>query len=872
MRLFLRGITSFTILTKANTSKVMTKSSTLTPMMQQYMDIRKELPTNTLLFFRLGDFYELFFEDAEDASKILGITLTKRHDTPMAGIPFHAAENYINKLLQAGKKVGICDQVGTPQTGKLVKRELTRILTPGTTLEESQVSDRENQYLLAIDCSKTEIHAAWMDISTGEFVIASDSNLDNLLSVFTSINPKEIIVPELGYRHWQEKEKFANTWENLKYFLAKRPISERPDFIFDPINGAREVMESLGVLNLDGFGIDKQHPALGAANAVIAYVTENLCGKPQNLTTIREYRSQNALLIDPATQRNLEIFKSADNTKRGSLFGAIDRTVTSAGSRLLENYLAAPLLDIEELRRRHQCIEELITEQTTLEQTQKKLSSIRDIRRILGRLQNKIRNPRELGGIRDTLDALPELINILLDVRGKAFPKLLTCIHTCEELKALLNAALNEELPGKLQEGGVIKRGFDEQLDHCLDLMRNNKHWLASLEQEEQKKTGIKNLKIKFNGPFGYFIEISKSNLHLVPEHYVRKQTMTNAERFFTEELKVKEKEILGAESASIAREEELFQGLVDNVLEQAQKLQETAEALAQIDVFVGWAKLALEWDYCKPSIDNGDALEIDHGRHPVVEQMLNEDQIGLAGSHSFVPNDTWLKSSNEQIALITGPNMAGKSTYIRQVALITLMGQIGCWVPAKKCHIGLVDRIFSRVGASDELARGNSTFMVEMNETANILNNATDKSLIILDEIGRGTSTYDGLSIAWAVIEHIHGENKRGPRTLFATHYHEVTKLEEYLPRLRNFSVSVKEWNDQIIFVRQVIPGAADRSYGIQVARLAGLPISVINRAKTILDELENAGNTVNEHLETNTKRTNRKANSEPAAQLCLF
>lgn len=841
------------------------------------MEIRNGLPLNTLLFFRLGDFYELFFEDAEEASQILGITLTRRHETPMAGIPFHAAEGYINKLLKAGKKVGICDQVGTPQTGKLVTRELTRILTPGTTLEESQINNQENQYILALDCNKGEILTSWMDISTGEFVIASDDRIENLLSIFTSLNPKEIIVPEQGYQHWREKE--PATFDKMKHFLSERPISERPDFLFDPINGAREVMESLGVLNLDGFGINKKHKALGSANAVISYVTENLCNKPQNLTSIKEYHSKQNLLLDPATQRNLEIFKSADNTRKGSLIGVIDKTVTSAGARLVENYLSAPLLDVAELKKRHQYIQELIEDQGVIECAQKQLRKIRDIKRILSRLQNRIKNPRELGGIRDTLNELPELIHTLQDVRGQTFPTLVEKIQTFDDLKELLSSALNDELPGKIQDGGTIKKGFDQKLDHYLDLMRNNKHWLAALEQEEQRKTGIKNLKIKFNGAFGYFFEVTKSNLHLVPENYIRKQTMTNAERFYTEDLKLKEKEILGAEAQSIIREEEIFKSLIEKILLQANELRNTAETLAEIDVFIGWAKLALEWNYCRPSIDNGDALEIDHGRHPVVEQMLSEDRIGLAGSHSFVPNDTWLKSSNEQIALITGPNMAGKSTYIRQVALITLMGQIGCWVPAKKCHIGLIDRIFSRVGASDELARGNSTFMVEMNETANILNNATNKSLIILDEIGRGTSTYDGLSIAWAVIEHLHGKENSGPRTLFATHYHEITKLEETLPRLRNFSVSVKEWNDQIIFVRQVIPGAADRSYGIQVARLAGLPKNVIDRAKVILEELETEGNTFQEHLSAYSLNQPKKGNKQQTpqnspleAQLCLF
>lgn len=845
-----------------------------TPMMQQYLKIRSQLPANTFLLFRLGDFYELFLSDAEEASVLLGITLTNRGSTPMAGIPFHAAESYINKLLRSGKKVAICDQMEVAKAGKLVKREITRILTPGTTLEASQLVENHNQYLLAIYFTKTHLHASWLDLSTGEFKIATDSNPSNLLSIFNAIDPKEILVPAVAYSSWKSTFQTLPWWEQFQVFLDSRPISQLSDYNFDPINGAKIVMETLNVLNLDGFGIARDNPALGSAGSIISYAAETLCHSPKNISSLKEYLSQNNLLLDPATLYSLEIFKSSDRTRNGTLLEAMDGTITAAGARLLEQYLTAPLLDISELSRRQQCVQDFIENTGFIQSLQSCLRKIRDLTRIISRLQNRIRNPRELGAIRDTLNQLPEVIEILGQMQGSAIQELSSRIHSFDDLRKILSFALNEELPSKLEDGGIIRLGYNADLDYLLNLTTDNKTWISDLEHAEQRKTGIKNLKVKFNGTFGYFIEITNSNLHLVPQDYIRKQTTTNAERFYTEELKLKEKEILTAEDRALAQEEKLFKQLVERTLEESNQLLKTAEALAEIDVFLGWATLALEWNYCRPTLGNDDALEIEQGRHPVVEQMLRKTRTGIAGNHSFIPNDTWVKSNNDQIVLITGPNMAGKSTYIRQVALITLMAQVGSWVPADRCHIGIVDRIFSRIGASDELSRGNSTFMVEMNETANILNNASSKSLIILDEIGRGTSTYDGLSIAWAVIEHLHGTQSEGPRTLFATHYHELTQLEQTLPRLRNYCVCVKEWNDQIIFVRQVVPGAADRSYGIQVARLAGIPLTVIDRAKVILDELESEGNIIQEHLLKRKAKKEKMAKiyEEADVQLSLF
>ncbi len=812
-----------------------------TPMMEQYTEVKQGLPPDTLLLFRLGDFYEMFHEDAEEGARLLGITLTQRQGTPMAGIPYHAAESYIAKVLAAGKKVAFCDQVETPRPGKLVKRSLTRIVTPGTAIEPAQVEANENRFILALERDKEGWQAAWMDLSTGDFVLSSNRKLPDLLPVITAIQPREWVLPEDRRREWEQlAEEEVPGVDDLLHLLQGRPATELPAFHFDPGSGARGVTEALKVLNLEGFGLDHSHPALGAAGALVHYVTENLCARPENLRRIREYRCDRALLLDPATLRNLEIFNAASGGRAGSLAGAIDETVTAAGTRLLNEFLSGPPLDLEELSRRQACVGELLETPGEARRLRERLKEVRDIPRILGRLQNRLRNPRELGGIRETLRQLPEIRETLGAVPGTSLDSIRSPLADFPGLRALLERALQDELPGQLNDGGYIRPGYDAELDRLLSLTSDNKTWLAELERTEQEKTGIKKLRVRFNNAFGYYIEVTKANLHLVPDNYIRKQTTVNTERFYTEELKQKEKEIFHAEENARAREMELFAGLVDAVLAEDSPLRETATALAELDLFLGWTVLAREWNYCRPELHQGTGLEIKEGRHPVVEQTIRQTPAGLAGSFAFVPNDTALDASGDQIMLITGPNMAGKSTYIRQVSLITLMAQIGCWVPATECRIGLVDRIFSRVGASDELARGNSTFMVEMNETANILNNATGRSLIILDEIGRGTSTYDGLSIAWAVVENLHRPDGSGPRTLFATHYHELTQLEHSLERLRNFSVSVKEWNEEIIFVRQVVPGPADRSYGIQVARLAGLPLPVIDRAKEILEKLE--------------------------------
>jgi DNA mismatch repair protein MutS len=846
------------------------KIKKLTPMMQQWHSIRSQLSDDTLLLFRLGDFYEVFHQDAEKGSQYLGITLTHRNGTPMAGIPYHAADTYLQKLLDQNIKIAICEQMEPASPGKLVERKLTRIITPGTRLAENQIDANRNHFLLALEFQKKQSHMAWLDLTTGAFYIATDSNFENLLPLIESLDPKEILLPEKQSEKWQENDsEWSNAYQQIK---LNYNITTIQDYHFDPTAGTQITKETLSVLNLDGFGIPSEHPALGSAGALLHYAKETLCDTPANIKKIEEYKASENLLIDPATLQNLEIFKSASNQRHGSLLDAMDQTVTAPGSRLLERWMASPLLSLETLKQRQNCVHEFVQAPGLMSDLQQSLKKIRDLERILGRLQNKIQNPRELGGIRDSLNKLPQILTILAEFPDTPIASLAKNVHTFDRLSQRLSEALNDELPSKIDEGGTIREGFDPELDRLKALTYSSKTWLSEFEQSEQDKTGIKNLKIRYNGAFGYFIEITKSHLDRVPEDYTRRQTMKNAERFTTLELKEKEQQILQADEQSIAQETALFQKLITEILTHSEQLLSTAQALAEIDVLIGFAQNARNWDYCKPDlVEDSDTLNITQGRHPVVEQMLKEAPLGLAGSHAFVPNDCILSSQGlnaPQIALITGPNMAGKSTYIRQIALIVFMAQIGAWVPAKSCKIGLVDRIFSRVGASDQLAQGNSTFMVEMNETANILNNHSERSLIILDEIGRGTSTYDGLSIAWAVIEHLHQNEAPGPRTLFATHYHELTKLSNSLPKLANFSVAVKEWDDEIIFVRQIVQGPADRSYGIQVARLAGLPSSVIDRAKTILDHLEGTGS-------KNPQKIIQKklpSKNDPSSQIDLF
>lgn len=799
-----------------------------TPMMRQYWAFREKLPANTLLFFRCGDFYEMFGEDAERGAEILGITLTKRGGAALAGVPYHALNNYLGKALKAGVKIAICEQTETPQAGKLVNRAIVRIITAGTNFDETQIDAKSNNYILAVDENKRGLHAAWIDATTGDFYIATSRDPQKLLATLQAIRPSEILIPE----SWQQG-KAPEHWEPI---IEWNLITRMPDWKFDAESGRRSVQKTLNVNSLDGFGIAEAHPGLGPAGALLSYLTETLCESPTFLRKITELRSDETLLIDAASTRNLELFKSASGTREGSLLAAIDYTHTAAGARLLEQWLAAPPRDVAIPRERQEGVAAFFAHPSAAARVRTALSYVKDIARILGRLQNHMRSPRELGAIRETLRQIPEIKQELSFLDSPVIAALSEQISEHASLRDLLENALAEELPATIE--GALRAGYNARLDELRNIRLNSKTWISDYEASLQELTQIKNLRVRFNNAFGYYIEVSKSNVARVPEDFIRRQTLVNAERYTTAELRKKESEILHADELVTSHETDLYAELVSATLAHTEALLATAGALSKIDVLAGWAQLAQVWDYARPIVDDSDVLEISLGRHPVVEQMLHRPGV----SQTFVPNDTALQASGAQINLITGPNMAGKSTYIRQVALIALLAQIGCWVPAKSAHVGLADRIFCRVGASDELARGNSTFMVEMNETANILNNATEKSLVILDEIGRGTSTYDGLSIAWAVAEYLHGNTSAGPRTLFATHYHELTRIADTLPRLKNFCVAVKEWNDEIIFVRQVIPGAADRSYGIHVARLAGLPASVVSRANEILSDLEGA------------------------------
>jgi DNA mismatch repair protein MutS len=807
-------------------------------MMAQYEEVRSGLPANTLLFFRLGDFYELFNEDAKCASKFLGLTLTHRQGAPMAGVPYHAANGYIKKLLEGGWRVAICDQLEAPTPGKIVRRALTRIYSPGTVIEDDQMEAREHQYMLALDIGKTGIVAAWLELSTGELRISASPDVGELLAALSALAPKEILIPEGARDAWNSK---GNSWfETFQALAAQRRVSELAMSCFDEVNAQKTVRETLGVLSLEGFSIDDHHPALRAAGALLSYVDQTLCARPENIHRIREVRFDQSLIIDGATLRNLEIFHSVRHTRDGSLLAALDRTETAAGARLLREYLARPLLHEGEIIRRQTCVGEFVQNPAVTGAFRVALGQTRDLLRMLGRLHNRVRNPRDVGGILETLEGLPRLQTSLGQLDGKYVRAMGEALGDFSELCGELSRALADQLPNDISDGGYIRDGYNETLDRYREILSSGERWLGQWEAEEQRATGIRTLRIKNNGTFGYFIEVSKSYLHMVPSHYIRRQTVANGERYITEALREKEREILDAQRNAAGLEREIFEEVVHRVLRESEKISSTAHILAELDVFAGWASVAQNWNYTCPKVDDGNAIEIEGGRHPVLEQLIARQPAGLAGTQHFVENDAHLSNDGRQILLLTGPNMGGKSTFIRQVALIAIMARCGCWVPAKDARIGRIDRIFSRIGAGDDLSQGRSTFMVEMHETAAILHLATSHSLVILDEIGRGTSTYDGLSIAWAVVEHLHGDGASGPITLFATHYHEITRLEETLSRVQNFHVAVREQDDEILFLRKICPGCANRSYGIQVAKLAGLPASLIVRAKAILGGLE--------------------------------
>jgi DNA mismatch repair protein MutS len=801
----------------------------LTPMMQQYRRLRGSIPTDTLLLFRLGDFYELFFEDAKEAADLLNVALTKRNGVPMCGVPYHAAQNYVAKLIKAGRRVAICDQTSEPQPGKIVSRDITQVISAGTISELDLLQAKRANYLAAVFSDGRIFGLAYADLSTGEFRVAQLEDRQSLFNELTRVAPSELLVSD------EQKQQFAEIAGALGY----------DSYAFLPEQAAFTLCEHFKVKSLDGFGCAQMPQAIAAAGAIVHYLKHQLRRNIDHLTSLRCDASTDHVLLDAATQTNLELVESR-NSRDTSLLAVLDRTVTPMGGRKLRAWILQPLRNLTELECRQQMIANLLQEPDLLASLRASLKVIRDIERAISRLSQASGNARDLVALKISLEQIPKLkseLQKLLDrlafgatrVKENGNVELLAQelqddLREMPELAEKLARAVVDDPPFALKEGGIFRDGYDVDLDALRQGSREGKDWISQLQEREIGATGIKSLKVRYNSVFGYFIEVTKANLAGVPVHYTRKQTTAGGERFITPELKEMEAKILGADERARQLEYQLFLKLRDETLHELPSIQQTAGAIAAIDVICALAETARLFRYCRPVLTETTRLAIKDGRHPVLDQNLVEEK--------FVPNDTALEGEKLRLAIITGPNMAGKSTYIRQVALIVLMAQIGSFVPAESAEIGLVDRIFTRVGANDDLARGQSTFMVEMNETSNIVNNATERSLVILDEIGRGTSTFDGLSIAWSVAEFLHDKIKA--RTLFATHYHELTKLAAERSGVCNFNVAVREWNDQIIFLRKIVPGGADKSYGIQVARLAGLPKEILDRAKEILSHLE--------------------------------
>lgn len=796
-----------------------------TPMMRQYLETKARFP-DAILFFRLGDFYEMFLDDAVEASRILDIQLTSRGKDgdriPMCGVPYHAARSYIARLIEAGKKVAICDQVdeGQPVKGgkKLFRREVTRIVTPGTVLDEEILDPRAANYLATVAREGEAFGLAFLDASTGEFRATQVGSLAAVEAELARFHPREIL---LG-------PGVEGVSKGLEGSVRE---TEAPES-FESSRAEKLLCRHFGVATLDGFGLSGQRAAIAAAGAALAYLAETQRGNAaSHVDRIQAFFPERHLRLDEATSANLELFRTLHGArKKGSLFGTIDKTATAMGGRRLGEWLAAPLLEVEEIRARHDAVEELVERAVLRGELVEALRGVSDLERLLGRLALGVGNARDARNLGLSLGRLAGIAERLRGCRSALLAAQAPSLLGFEKLAADLERGLEEELPPTTREGKMFAKGWDPELDELIDLATSGREVLARLEAKEREQTGIASLKLKYNKVFGYYIEVTRPNLHLVPSHYVRKQTTANAERFTTEELQAYEEKILTAEERRIEKEAELFEALRRTILERASEIRRAASAVATVDALAAFARVASEHGYVRPEVDAGDVLEIVEGRHPVVERSL--------GSEAFVPNDVTLDRSERQILVITGPNMAGKSTILRQTALIVLLAQAGSFVPAARARIGVADRIFCRVGASDDIAKGQSTFMVEMVETAAILHGATERSLVVLDEIGRGTSTFDGLSIAWAVAEHLH--DRVGARTLFATHYHELVELAKERPRVKNATIAVTEQGGRVIFLRKLIPGGASRSYGIEVARLAGVPAEVIARAKEILANLE--------------------------------
>ncbi|MDY0185789.1 MAG: DNA mismatch repair protein MutS [Desulfuromonadaceae bacterium] len=802
---------------------------TQTPMMRQYLEIKACYP-DAILFFRLGDFYEMFLDDAVTAARVLDIALTSRNrgaadEIPMCGIPYHSSQPYLAKLVTAGYKVAICEQVEDPREVKgLVKREVVRVITPGTAIEQELLEPDVNNFFLVISKVKDAYGVASLDLSTGHFRVTSVAHLNDVGREISAIAPREILVSQAELDVFQQE--LGAAVDNVR-------LDALPQDIFTPDDAEARLLRFFATEHLGVFGCADQLTAISAAGAALYYVEQTQCGSVGHIRSLQTYHTSDALILDTDTRRNLEITATMrDKKRRGSLLGAVDRTVTSMGSRTLRQWLTMPLVHVDAICRRHEMVAEAIRQPVLRADMHVALKQIHDLERLNTRISMGSANARDLLCVLTSVQNIPPILEHLDSFNAELASEFRSSIDPLEDVVELLEAALATEPPMSVREGGIIRDGYAPDLDELRTITREGKGWIARLEKQERTSTGINTLKVRYNRVFGYFIDVPRTQIGKVPSHYERKQTLANSERYFTPELKEYEDKVLDAQDRLNALEYEIFQRLRTYVTQQGSRIQTTAESLAALDVLLGFAELAHERNYCCPTMDSSTVLEIEQGRHPVVETMT----LG----ESFVPNDVKLATETAQILVITGPNMAGKSTFMRQVALIVLLAQAGSFVPAQQARIGVVDQIFARVGASDNLAQGQSTFMVEMSETANILNHATPRSLIVLDEIGRGTSTFDGISIAWAVAEFLHNNANVAARTLFATHYHELTELANIHARIFNFNVEVRQWKDKIVFLRRIIPGGASHSYGIQVARLAGLPEVVIARANEVLHTLE--------------------------------
>jgi len=826
----------------------------LTPAMKQFHRFKQKHP-DCILFFRMGDFYETFYEDAKICSKVLGLTLTSRskgtNPIPLAGVPYHAVEGYLKKMLQAGYRVAVCEQVEDPKTAKgVVKRDIVRIVTPGTLTDDILLNAKQDNFLCAVNLgTKNRAALSWVDISTGHF-FAQELPEKKLIDELVRLSPAEcLLADQRGELFEAETKKLTRDITQLTNAI----VTERPGWYFDPYQARQRLLKHFGTATLEGFGIsDADDDLVRPAGAVIEYLNETQKTTLGHIRNLKRVRHESFLQIDPTSLRSLEVLRTIrTESPKGSLLDGLDETITGMGARKFRNWLCMPLCDLAAIALRQDAIEEIRDADARLAETRRLLTNISDTERIAARISTFRASPRDLVALAATLRQIPRLREILEQFSGDLLAELAGRCDSMDELADLLEAAIEPEPPSHLRDGGVIRTGFSEELDKHRSISRDGQSWLRNYQKQQAERTGIANLKVGYNKVFGYYIEINHTSADKVPADYIRKQTIKNAERYITEELKEYETQALDAEERALELEQELFDQLRRQAAQYVSRLQALAETIAQCDCLTALAYLAKRRNYVRPKLTDGSELIIHEGKHPVLAETLGSD---------FVPNDVRLGDGEGDILVITGPNMSGKSTYIRQVALLVLMAQTGSFIPAKDARIGLVDRIFTRVGASDELVRGQSTFMVEMTETANIINNATDKSLVILDEVGRGTSTYDGLSLAWAITEHI--ANQLKCRTLFATHYHELTELAELFANVKNCNVAVREWMEEVVFLHKILPGGTDKSYGIHVAKLAGLPKTILERSKEILEELESTfqKEAAGEHLARHkTKETDK-------------